>query len=241
LARDEDWGVTGWSSAEGGCGRFTVALRTRGVLASGGGALVAPRWVLTAAHCCSHVEVVLGVGRLDGAAPSRRVAWAFRHRDYDAASFAHDLALLELAEEAPGDPIALAANRDLEAPGSRLRLLGWRLDGGEASPVLRQRWVRALPGDAARWPSEGGRDVSRPPGTFCAVPATWPGDSGGPVVGEAGGRALLVGVIGRTGRGVQPDLHTSVAAHRDWIEGLIGGDVALGVRCLSNPLPASGS
>ncbi|MFI1285828.1 S1 family peptidase [Streptomyces sp. NPDC020858] len=198
-----------------------------------GGVIVAPTKVLTAAHCLGHqvlggpVESVpdfrVIAGRTELRASDGReiaVSGARVNPDYDPASNAGDLAVLELTESVPAHyvlPMA-EAGHSAYAAGTEAAVYGWGDTSGfgdyayalRAAPVTvlaDEVCGRAYPGDAdgqyraesmvCAGDSGGGKDACQ-------------GDSGGPLVAQ--GR--LIGVVswGRgCGRADSPGVYTRIA------------------------------
>jgi len=83
-----------------------------------GGTLVAGQWVITAAHCIADGEgsvarpdalaVMLGASDLDQPVNQAvGVTQVIPHPNYDASTFANDIALLRLQYDAPSTPVAI--------------------------------------------------------------------------------------------------------------------------------------
>lgn len=119
-----------------------------------GGAIIAPTWVLSAAHCTfngdnsslqpSQVDVVVGRHQLSSNAGQRvDVVRIIRHPDYQHdVSYDNDVALFELATPVAATPIQIIDTQmsQFESDGRTVMVIGWGVtsSGGTVSDVLRQ-------------------------------------------------------------------------------------------------------
>ena len=209
-----------------------------------GGTVIASRWVLTAAHCLidpfggpmDGSELVVLAGQSNLAEPSEGreilVTNVFRHPGYvdDATGRTRDdIALLELATDAPTPTSELFAGDPEDYPGELGVIVGWGATedpsfGGTPFPdALQEAAVPLVPFATCDGPQAYAGDVAE--GQFCAgfdeggVDACT-GDSGGPLYVRVDDRVQLAGVTS-FGRGCAlPDfygIYTDVAAYLDWI------------------------
>lgn len=198
-----------------------------------GGTVIAPRVVLTAAHCvegtrADEIDVVVGRTRLSVDTDGERikVSKIVVHPGYDSESVIKDVALLQLATPTSIAPLALAhpADNGLTAPGSRVMVMGWgaTAEGGDASDDL--RYVRLT----AR--SHGYCDrvygTIDDPSQICAGSSragedSCQGDSGGPLIAGEGTATRLVGTVSYgegCGRKDIPGVYTRVSKYASWID-----------------------
>ena len=206
-----------------------------------GATVVAPRWLLTAAHCLfggrgtfgpADVRVVPGTNDL-GAEPvdERVVTNLFVHPAYDDRSpdGYDDVALIELAHPLDVPAVALF-DGDVGALGAaRGVIVGWGatafVDPWQASyPDVLQHAVVPLvsreicnaPGSYDGYVGDGQLCAGYPEGGVDSCI----GDSGGPLFVDTGERIEQVGVVSGGRDCAQPlfyGIYSSVAAYRSWI------------------------
>lgn len=182
-----------------------------------GGTVVAPRLVLTAAHCvlsgtgkialASNFAVLAGTGDLREASPERvsRVSQVLVFPSYDPSRLLNDAALLVLAApvSAPALPLATPAEAAVSAPGVPIQVAGWGLT--DVTPPRSPAVLRAAQ-SLVQTPASCQRRLRRmlagysPASQICvrsqSGAGVCDGDSGGPgIARRPDGTPVQIGIV----------------------------------------------
>lgn len=208
---------------------------------NGNGTLIAPRWVLTAAHIASRVMAGHERSRVSG-----EHSVTINGRDYvvqrivlhpdwrTPEDIPTDIALIQLAQPVSGvEPVPLYASKDEQ--GKMVTLVGTGTFGrGDKGPIAdaptRMRAVTNMVDEVVEESISFDYDA---PSAKDATPlegVSGTGDSGGPAFIETNGRVYLAGVSSLQndlgfgeGRYGAREFYVRVSHYKPWIDSVIGG------------------
>ncbi|MFF5475108.1 S1 family peptidase [Streptomyces achromogenes] len=221
-----------------------------------GASLIAPQWVLTAAHCVRAEGLKLdGIVRIGSAhrksgGTVRKLDRTFVHPGYvngdDKAANKNDIALIRLDRPVRRQPVKIAEQAG--PPGTPTRLLGFgtTVDTGFEFPDLLRELNTRRGAESECAPGYADRTrlctVTTVPGAMACF-----GDSGGPQVRKGrDGRWELIGVTSGPGAprvpcSKGPGLYTSAPAYAGWIDKTMRTDSAPSAAAKGSGLAETGT
>ncbi|MBA2607879.1 MAG: serine protease [Actinobacteria bacterium] len=198
--------IVGGTNVAAGAYPFMASVQSRGSHFCGG-SVIAPQWVLTAAHCvpdsnAAGLTVRVGSNNNTSGGTVIGVTQVLVHPSFNGTY--HDAALLKLVGAVPTSVKAITlsnapANDNLEVTGTPVTVAGWgdfnpATLGLLAGPTLKEAAVKVVDDNACHGTTTGTAAIT----TVCAAAPgkdSCQGDSGGPLFWKSGTTRIQIGIV----------------------------------------------
>ncbi|XP_032521740.2 chymotrypsin-1-like [Danaus plexippus] len=232
--KKNDWErIVGGTKAPNGSVPYQVSLRIWGVRHFCGASLIAPRVILTAAHCVDglkpqYFQAIVGTNQLLAGGTAYTIRKVVRHKEYDEEIIVNDIAIIFTDKEVEfNDKVdAIELNDEPVDAGEELLLTGWGTTSypGHLPNDLMQLQLKAVSYEDCKEAHNSTNAVFET--EICAMTKSGEGachgDSGGPLVRE--GRQVGIVSWGIPCARGKPDVYTKVESYMAWIEQVLNED-----------------
>uniref|UniRef100_A0A3Q3MKB2 Peptidase S1 domain-containing protein n=1 Tax=Labrus bergylta TaxID=56723 RepID=A0A3Q3MKB2_9LABR len=224
--------IVGGQASREGEWPWQVSLHIKGQGHTCGASVLSNRWLITAAHCATQWEALLGLhvqSQTSEWTVRRNIQQIIAHPDYNFLTYDNDIALMELDSNVTLNqniwPICLPSPTYDFPAGLAAWITGWGAtrEGGLAAKILQKAEVRIINSTVCKsLMKDDVTDRMLCAGLLKGGVDACQGDSGGPLsVTGPSGRVFIAGVVSwgdGCARRNKPGVYTRVTKYRNWIK-----------------------
>jgi len=228
--------ITDGTPAEIGEYPYIVSIESDNYGHNCGGTLIAPGYVLSAAHCHGfNPKVVIGTNDLSDQSGSsvevHEVEYEVVHPDYDCNTIQDDVMVLKLATDSSYTPVSYDKGSTSYSPGTNVTVVGWGKISyeGPLSDVLLEASVEIQENSVCAEPYTTVNHVVTDD-MLCTYDDTkgfCSGDSGGPLLIKEGGNHTQIGIVSHSfyecENPAYADVYMKTSSYADFIECVTNG------------------